>query len=43
MKSAMKDSLFMNDLDEISEDFKVIDIAEWDCTALFPKYKRIKL
>ena len=30
LKDAMKDPHFLNDLNEISEDFKAIDIAKWE-------------
>ncbi len=30
LMNAMKDPLFMNDLNEISEDFKEIDTAGWE-------------
>ncbi len=30
LKDAMKDTLFMNDLREISEDFKVVDVEGWE-------------
>ena len=29
IKTAMKDDLFLNDLNEISEEFETIDIQEW--------------
>jgi metal-responsive CopG/Arc/MetJ family transcriptional regulator len=30
LKGAMKDKLFLNDLTDISEDFKIVDLQRWE-------------
>jgi len=38
LKQAIQDNLFMNDLDEISEDFKEVDAEGWNaCHEALPR------